>query len=430
MSQPLIITYYWPPDASPGVQRWLKFAKYLSRKGCPPAILTVSNAVAPAQDPTLAEDVPDDVEVYYTKSLEPITAYNLLRGKRGNTIEVGMGEIKNPKGPIKKLAKYLRSNVFIPDAKIGWYFWARRKALKLARQLNTQSLVTTGPPHTTHLIGEYIKTHRPSVKWIVDLRDPWTGLYYEQYLDRSARSQAKNAKLEQRILQNCDQIIVVSEGMKADFEAFADKITVIPNGFDPDDIPAYSPESSEYFELVYTGNLKVNQDITALWKAIKELRSAQHFAKYFRLVLVGNKSQNVLDSIHEYGLVDMLKSKPYVKHSEAVAIMQRANMLYLPIPQSAGNAKIITGKIFEYLASRTPILAIGPREGNAAQILQECGRPQMLEYDDVAGIKEAISKAFEKWRSTGGASPKVEDNGHMAYARGTLTDQLKQLLAA
>lgn len=423
MKKVLIITYYWPPASSPGVQRWLKFVKYLSEFDIEPIVLTVDNASVPAVDETLLEDVPAGLKVVFSKALEPISLYNALVGKKGNTAEVGLGDIKETKSPIKKLAKYLRSNVFIPDAKIGWYYNVRKKAVDLVNSEQIDTIITTGPPHTTHLIGNYVK-QKTGVKWIVDFRDPWTGIFYEKYLSRSERSKQKNKSLEQMVLANSDEIITVSNGLKQEFPSADEKITVIANGFDPADLPKYEPTKTKYFTLVYTGNLKANQNINGLWKAIESLCTNTDFRNYFRLELVGNVHAEIRETINKHGLTNIVEYKPFVQHKEAVKIMMYANMLWLPIPMSANNKLIITGKIFEYLAARTPILSIGPSDGDAAKILAACERDPIIDYDEVATIEKQIMTYFSQWKSNNGFSTKHEGDAHMVYARRSLTQRL------
>jgi len=268
----LIVTYYWPPSSGPGVQRWLKFVKYLSRLGYMPIVFTVKKASVPNLDYTLENDVPENTVVHKSRAYEPDELYYMLSGNKGKKPEVGLGELKNIDSPIKKLAKYVRSNIFIPDAKIGWYLGNRKRLLRLVRKEKIETIITTGPPHSTHLFGEYVK-RKTSIKWIADFRDPWSGLYYEKMLNRTKRSKQRNLNLERKVLENADHVIVVSRGIKEEFKDFENKIEIIYNGYDEDDLIGLHAEVTKKFELTYTGNYKANQNLESLWSVIAELSS-------------------------------------------------------------------------------------------------------------------------------------------------------------
>lgn len=409
--------------SSPGVQRWLKFAKYLREFKIEPVILTVQNAAAPATDQSLMNDVPNDIKVFRTAAWEPTAVFNSLVGKKGNSAAVGLGDIHDTTSPVKRLAKYLRSNVFIPDAKIGWYYAARRKALQIVKSNKIETIITTGPPHTAHLIGRYIKKKQPAVKWMADFRDPWTGLYYEKYLTRSASSKRKNEKLEEAVLRESDLVITVSSGLKRSFEQSAYKIEVMPNGFDSADLPEVEHTKSDKCTIAYTGNLKATQHIPAFWNALREVANELPIA----MTIVGNVADSILEAIDEYGLSEVVSIKPFVPHRQAVTEMMQADLLWLPIPQAAGNESIVTGKIFEYLASRTPILSVGPKDGDAATILDSCGRDSMFMYDDKAGMTDYLRQKVTQW-STAGHVKKHISNEHMIYERRELTSSLANLI--
>jgi len=419
----LIITYYWPPVSSPGVQRWLKFSKYLRSFDIEPIILTVDNPVAPSTDQSLMDDVPRGTKVHSTAGWEPTAVFNRLVGKKGNTTAVGLGDIQDTTSPIKRLAKYLRSNVFVPDAKLGWYYSARNKAVQMTKQYNIQTIITTGPPHTAHLIGRYVKKQDSSVRWVADFRDPWTGLYYEQYLKRSTRSKKKNEGLEQAVLQESDVVITVSSGLKRSFEKSASIIEVLPNGFDSADLPAVPAIKNSTCTIAYTGNLKATQHIPSFWIALRTVADELPIS----MTIVGNVADSVLQSITEYKLTDVVTIKPFVPHQEAIAEMMKADILWLPIPQAIGNESIVTGKIFEYLASRTPILSIGPLDGDAAAILHNCDRESMFQYDDEAGMTSYLRQKVTEWKAAGKVE-KHQSDKHMIYERKALTADLADII--
>lgn len=430
MKKVLVITYYWPPASGPGVQRFLKFVKYFSSHGVHATILTVKNGSYSSVDPSLLDDIPKEVITYKTKAIEPFAIYNFLRGKKGKSVEVGMGNLKNTTSIFGKLSKYIRSNYFIPDARVGWNSYATKEAIKICKNDGIDMIITTGPPHSTHLIGMYLKKHVVGLKWIADLRDPWTSIYYEKYLDRSEKSAARNQALEDQVLTTADHIVVVSKGMKQEFEDRAKSISVIPNGFDGADMEKASSGISEKFIFAYIGNFKTNQNIDAVWQSLNELCTEdKHFNEHFVLRLTGVVNGEIRDAIEKSDLSRHVEYEDFVKHDIAVNKMINSNLLYLPIPQAENNQLILTGKIFEYMASHTPILAIGPVDGNAASILDECGRGQMYDYENKDAIKSKIAEEYTFWKEHGGIGRKEESEDYTKYERKKLTKVYADLIS-
>ena len=431
MKKILIITYYWPPASGPGVQRFLKFVKYFSSCGIHPTILTVENGSYSSVDPSLLDDVPKEVTTYKTKAIEPFAMYNMLRGKKGKSVEVGMGNIKNPTSLFGKLARYVRSNWFIPDARVGWNSYATKEAIRICKEDGIDTIITTGPPHSTHLIGLYLKKNIEGIKWVADLRDPWTGIYYEKYLNRSDKSLAQNQKLEDDVVSTADHVVVISNGMQAEFSDRAQSLSTIPNGYDGADVNVPAPRPTNKFTLSYIGNFKVNQNIAALWTAIKELCDEdQSFNEKFVFRCTGPVNTEIRQSIEEYGLTNHTQYEDFVKHDVAVDKMISSNLLYLPIPQAENNQLILTGKIFEYMASHTPILSVGPLDGNAAQTLEDCERGPMYAYEDKDGIKTMIKSEFQHWASHQGLSRKEVSTQYTQYERKQLTKKYAELLTS
>jgi glycosyltransferase involved in cell wall biosynthesis len=422
----VILTYYWPPGSGPGVQRWLKFCKFLPDLGWEPIVITVKNGSYPSEDTSLLEDVPEDLKVIRTATLEPFTFYNLLRGKKGKAVEVGMGNIKGKQSILAKVSNYIRANFFIPDARIGWNIYAFPELLKVVKSLQPHALITTGPPHSTHLMGEKLcKSH--DIKWIADMRDPWTTIYYNAFLNRTSASKERDQALENLVVRSASALIAASPGLKEEFADRARCIEFIPNGFDEEDFSGISVDPRKQFVLAYVGNLKSAQNISSLWSAIAALKQNERFATDFRLEITGNVSDDVKSSMADAGIMDVVDIKPFVPHKEAIARMVSAHLLLLPIPQSQGNGSILTGKLFEYLATRRPILSIGPVDGNASAILHACGKEAMLAYEDQDGIAQLIAWALEEYRLH--HSPLVTGNASFrTYSRLGSTETLVKLL--
>jgi len=424
----LIFTYYWPPASGPGVQRFLKFAKYFPEYGWQPIVITPKDGSYPYYDETLLYDIPANMEIHHTKTLEPFGLYNFLRGAKGKSVPVAMTGIKDSNSLLQKMSKYIRANYFIPDARIGWNKYAIKKANEIISNTEINAIITTGPPQSSHLIGLHLKkTHK--LPWIADFRDPWTTVYYNKFLPRSSSSIRKDKKLENIVLENADIVTTVSPGIKNEFEDRAKRSEVIYNGFDENDIYSSKLSPTPKFRLSYIGNYKPNQDVEALWLAIKELKEEiADFAENFNLSFTGIVDPNIIARINDLGLVDILETNTFVTHSEANNLMFNTNLLLFVIPQGSNNQVILTGKIFEYLASRSPMLSIGPTDGNASEVINESGRDQMIAYEDKEVIKKVILDYYEKWQHHDKMPFKHENNDYQRFSRKELTKQYSSLL--
>lgn len=231
----LIVTYYWPPAGGPGVQRYLKFAKYLPRYQVRPVILTVSNPTYPIRDESLREEIPPELKVYRTRTVEPFRLYAGLQGKEAESVSPAT-ELKGS-SPLSKIGSWIRANLFIPDARVGWLLTARRKALEIVQEHRIATVITTGPPHSVHFVGHHLQ-REAGVRWFADFRDPWSGIYYNQLLPRTDAADHFDRELEKRVLSRADEVIVVSRAQAEDFREIHERgYRVIPNGFDPDDFP-------------------------------------------------------------------------------------------------------------------------------------------------------------------------------------------------
>lgn len=394
MKKVLILSYYWPPGSGPGVQRWLKFCKFLPGFGWQPTVVTVKNGSYPSTDPSLENDIPNDLKVVKTKTMEPFTVYNALRGKKGKSVEVAMASVKGKQSTFAKFANYVRSNYFIPDARVGWNTFAYKAAKKEIEQNCPDIIITTGPPHSTHLVGLRLKEEF-GIKWVVDFRDPWTTIYYNQFLLRTKSSSEKDLSYENEVLKKADLVLTASPGITEDLISRNKNTYTIPNGFDEDDFIKVSAKLSNKFRMSYVGNLKPVQNTVSVWKALRELcNENEKFKHAFEFEITGNIADEVLDGLKENDILDHVLIKKFVPHKDAISRMLSSHVLFLPIPIDEGNKRILTGKIFEYLATQRPILSVGPKDGNAAEILANCDQLPMCDYDDISQIKSQILDLF------------------------------------
>jgi len=435
----LIISYYWPPSGGSGVQRWLKFVKYFREFGIEPIVLTVDPEFAtfPNYDYSLSDEIPEGIEIHTTQASSPFELYKKVRKK--DAPQAGFsGEKKT--GLIDKAMRFIRGNFFIPDARIGWNKFALEKAKELIQSHNIDSIVTTSPPHSTQLIGLALKKEF-NLHWLADLRDPWTEIYYNQELFRTPFAKRKDYKFEQACLKNADKIVVVSEDIKRHFGAnrpeILTKIHVIPNGFDEADfniIPTLSnvspncdsgSNSQKISEnnlgskiISYVGNLGEQYPVEGLLEAFSEIVKK---GSEWKLQFVGNCHNGVKVLVEKLNLSQSVVFVPYVNHSEAIDYMINANVLLIIIPEIENNKGILTGKLFEYLATGNPILNIGPKDGDAATILRENAVSVTLNPNEKQAIIDFILN------STANQS-KVNSVSKNKFSRRNLTGEMAKLI--
>jgi glycosyltransferase involved in cell wall biosynthesis len=385
MKKVLILTYYWPPSGGPGVQRWLKFVKYLPDSGYEPIVITVDPAKAtyPVTDQSLLKEVPDNLQVIYTTTREPYSLYKKLFGRKQVPYSGFTNESSD--GWLSKISRFLRGNLFVPDARKGWNYFAVKKAGELIKKYNIQFLITTSPPHSTQLAGLKMKQLFPELTWIADLRDPWTDIFYYNKMLHLHHIKKKDLRYEKTVLQNADIIITVSEFLRKIFlkktgVEHHEKIHVVTNGFDHDDFtrPKASRED-KIFKLTYVGTISDEYDLSGFIKAIEKVKA--EIKEELKIVFTGNICRRWKKPLIEK-FSDIIQFKGHIGHQEAITEMQRADMLLLVVPDITQNEGIITGKIFEYLAASRPVLGIGPKSGDAAIVLNKTRTGQMFSYHD------------------------------------------------
>jgi glycosyltransferase involved in cell wall biosynthesis len=375
----LIITYYWPPSGGSGVQRWLKFVKYLREFGIEPIVLTIDPhfATFPNYDYSLLKEIPEGIEIHTTQARSPFELYKKVRKK--DAPQAGFSGEKTS-GLVDKAMRFIRGNFFIPDARIGWNKFAIEKAKEIIQQNKIDSIITSSPPHSTQLIGLELK-RMFNLNWLADLRDPWTEIYYNKELFRTSLAKKKDYKLEQLCLKNADKIVVVSEDIKRHFGAnrkeILDKINVIPNGFDEADfLEVKSKLEGENLisknitnkVISYVGNLGEQYPVEGFLEAFSEIVKND---SEWKLQFIGNCHDGVKRMVELLKISANVEFIPYVNHSEAIDFMLKASILLLIIPEIENNKGILTGKLFEYLATGNTIINIGPKDGDAAAILKE-----------------------------------------------------------
>ena len=424
MKKVLIVTYYWPPAGGAGVQRVLKFVKYLPQFGWEPIILTVEKPDSPVEDTSLLKDITEGTRVYKTKSLEPFELYKKFIGKeKSSKIPSDVLVSKKNLSTKDKISNWIRLNVFIPDAKIGWKHYAVNKGLEIIEAENIDLIFTTSPPHTVQLIGRSL-ANKSGLKWIADFRDPWMEMIHYQANNRSKLAVSLESKIEKSILRNADRIITVSNEIKKLFNSKTEniKVEVIPNGYDETDVNIdFTPPVKSDFVISYTGIISETKIPFALLRAVKKLKE-EGFAN-IKIIFAGKVPDEFNDAILSLKLEKNYQFKGYLSHRESVQLLLESDILLLIIDDIPNNKGILTGKLFEYLGTKRPIFAIGPVDGDANEVIKTSNSGEMVDYSDDEGAYNLLKKMYKEWEENSASySYDVEP-----FSRKNLTKQLAEV---
>lgn len=424
MKRVLIITYYWPPSGGSGVQRWVKFSKYLPSQGWQPVIYTPENPDMPSIDQSLYSDIPGEAEIIKRPITEIYSIYRKISGNKGG------GEV-NPINSQKKTLKQklmlaIRGNLFIPDPRISWLRPSVRFLKKYLREHPVDVIVSTGPPHSMHLIAREV-SKATGIPWVADFRDPWTRMFYFKHLALSDWARKKHEKLEKMVLDDASAVVAVSPLVQEEFKTMTgNRIELVTNGYDPEDF-GQVVEPDGYFNIVHTGLFASDGNPETLWKVLSDLcREDARFADQLRIRLVGKNDTMILDSIHAAGLERNLVDLGYRDHTVAVREQMGSTMLILPLRKEPEYRATLPGKLFEYLGSQRPVLGIGQTDGAMARILADTGAGETFEWDDEAGIRTYVLKRWEKFLA--GDDDSVPDNNIEQYSRKATARKMAALL--
>lgn len=427
MSEPkklLIITYYWPPAGGPGVQRWLKFVKYLPEFGVQPIVYIPENPTYPILDEGLVSDVSDKAIILKNKIFEPYQLASFFSKK--NTKKISSGIIPNKKKQtfFQKMLLWIRGNIFIPDARFLWVKPSVKYLKKYIQENQIDTIVTSGPPHSLHLIGLKLKNEL-GVKWFADFRDPWTTIGYHKELKLSSYADKIHKDLEREVLNTADTIIVTSKTTKKEFEALTKKpIEVITNGYDVEKVEKQTLDAK--FSLAHIGSFLSERNPKILWESLSELTSEfPDFKTNLEIKLIGAVSQEVLQTISEFSLDGFVTNLGYVSHKEAVSLQRKSQVLLLIEIDSQNTKSIIPGKLFEYMVSERPIVAIGPKDSDFSDIIKSTNTGVFFEYHQKEQLKTTILNFYNLYKDH---NLKVHAVGLQNYSRKNLTEQLVKIL--
>ena len=420
----LIITYYWPPAGGPGVQRWLKFVKYLPDFNIEPIVYIPENPNYPILDTNLSSEVSNSLTILKQPIKEPYKLAGLFSKKASKTISKGIISETKTQSFIEKIMLYVRGNYFIPDARKAWVKPSVVFLSEYISKENIKTIITTGPPHSLHLIGLHLK-EQLGVKWIADFRDPWTTIGYHKALKLTEASKAKHKALEKQVLNTVDQLIVTSFTTKKEFQKLTNKpIHVITNGYDYESIPPFEMDSK--FTLAHIGSLLSKRNPEILWQVLSDLIAEnESFSKDFQLNFVGFVSETILNSIKKNNLSDYVNKIGYVSHKEAVAFQKKSQILLLIEVDSEDTKCIIPGKLFEYMVSNRPIIAIGPNDSDVEKIIKETNTGSYFTYNDYDALKTTILEHYNAFKINSLSAYPI---GLQKYSRKSLTEALSKLV--
>ena len=394
MKNVLIISYYWPPSGGPGVQRVLKFCKYLPNFGWNPIVLTVKDGEFPISDFSLEKD---------SKAIESIKVkgmsfYNLYKKFTGNQklaahqLSPGVNE-----NIITKLARWIRYNLIIPDGRVGWYRSAVKRGEKIIQEKNIDLIFSSGPPQTVHLIGKTL-SKITNTSWVTDFRDPWTDRFYYYENPRNSIISFLDMYLEKKVLKDCDYLVTVSDGFFSLLNnnwTIENKAEIIYNGYDIDDFKDIKKNkvSNDHITISHIGSLSKSQIPSGLFHSVK-LHNQSKINKRILIKCIGSLHSSIENYVMMHGFETFLSFEPYMNHDQAIKQMVKSDILFLVIPDLINNKGIIPGKLFEYFASKTNIILIGNKNSDAAKLMKDLGYQFFYDINENINFDEILNNNY------------------------------------
>lgn len=423
MKAVLIITYYWPPAGGPGIQRWLKFVKYFNEFGIKPIVFIPENPTYPIIDKKFLDEIPPDIQTLKCPIKEPYRFAEILSKKKTKKISSGIIQ-KEKSSFLEKLMLFIRGNFFIPDARIGWVKPSVKYLKNFLKENKIDVLITTGPPHSLHLIGLELKKEM-NIPWLADFRDPWTTIHYHNSLNLTRKSQEKHKALEKKVLDTADLVTVTSPTTKQEFtQKTKTPIELITNGFDT--IKKINIERDQEFSISHIGTLLSERNPELLWKVLSDLSNENpNFKKDLKLKFAGIVSEEIFTSLKKYNLFSKTEFRGYVDHSEAVILQHRSQVLLLVEINRPETRAIIPGKLFEYLSSKRPIIAIGPEGSDIKKIINDTEVGHFFNYSQKELLKKIILEYYVRYKNQ---VLEIDSKKIDTYSRKNLTKNLSNLI--
>ncbi len=432
MHKVLILTYYWPPSGGAGVQRWLKFVKYLREFNYEPIVYTALNGEMPVIDNSLQKDIPPNITVLKTPIWEPYSIYKKFIGrKKDDKINASFLNETKKTGITQKISVWIRGNFFIPDAR---KFWIKPSIVYLndyIQKNNIKYIISSGPPHSMHLIALGLKKHNSNLKWIADFRDPWTNIDFYEKLMLTKWANNKHHIQQLSVIINANCILSIGQTMSNEFLQFytnageknKDKFKVITNGFDEEDINNINVIKDVKFSIAHIGTLVKDRNPQVLWRVLSKLiKQNTDFEKQLQIKLVGKIDIYVKEQIEKFGLTNYVYKIDYLPHNEVIIEQQKSKVLLLLVNNTKNAKGILTGKFFEYMFANVPVLTIGPTNGDLAEIMQQTQVGLISNFEDEQTLEKNILNLFYNQKMD------RNETAIFRYSRKNLTKQLAQIL--
>jgi glycosyltransferase involved in cell wall biosynthesis len=423
MKKVLVITYYWPPSGGGGVQRWLKFTKYLPEFGWNPIVLTPANPSVREQDSSLLNEVRADLKIVKIPIFEPYAVTSKLL----NIQTVPRQGIVQSKPDIRNyLLTWMRGNFLIPDTRIFWRKPAFKKASKLIVEESIDLVITTGPPHSLHLIGHDLKTHL-KIKWIADFRDPWSDWDILDQLKLTPWAKMRHKMLEQKVIGAADGVITVSNAWAKDLsERHQKTIKVITNGYDRNAEYTDAEATPDKFRISHFGLINKFRNVPRLWQVLGELcQKDQEFCEDLEIFLAGNIENSLFELFKEYKLDTKLNYVEYLPYAELPLKYAQTSVFLLLSNRSKNSKGHIPGKLFEYLEQGKPVLALSDTDGDVADIIIKTNSGYVADPEDEVSIRNYIMKLYEGYRKN---ERIFKQTGISGYERRNLTERLSDFM--
>ena len=397
MKKVLIITYYWPPSGGGGVMRWLKMSKYLPGLGWKPVIFTPENPDASVVDESLTAEIHPETEILKTPIWEPYEVFRKLTGKKkGEKFKAGYISEASSGNWKSKLSVFIRGNFLIPDPRKFWIKPSVKFLTNYLKENPVDLIISTGPPHSMHLIALGLK-EKFAIPWIADFRDPWTDIDFYNKLRLTKWGDKKHRKLELKVLQKADHVVTVSPNCAKDLSKIpGKKIEIIHNGFDPEDFEriSFSPDSS--FSISHFGAFNRDRNPKVLWKVLGKLAEENKtFKEKLRIRLIGQTDDSIVQDIEKNGLKENLVQTEHLPHKKGLEELAKSQVLLLAINNAPNARGILPGKMYEYMALKRPILAIGPTDADFVNILNETKTGIAFDFNDAVGIRKTLENYFK-----------------------------------
>lgn len=424
MKNVLVLAYYFPPFGLSGVQRILKFVKYLPDFGWQPTVVTTEPHAYPAFDESLMDELrQSQTEVWRT---EAAGAFAAVKNQR--TIPLSTERVRKALNRISQL-------VYIPDNKVAW----KNKALALLRQKDMSrfhAVLSTAPPFSAHLAGLEIK-QQYGLPFIADFRDSWVGNPWHLYWTPLHRM--LHQRMERKVMEGADALITTNFFTRDTWRKrynnsqLAERMHVVEQGYDPDDFgadfPFASSSNSDVLHIVYTGLFYEERHPLPLYKVLHALR--QRFPEVYRSVkfsLVGYVQEEYRADAQRLGVDDRFEYVGYVEHDESVAWLGKADVLWMTMGEGGARyATVSPGKTFEYIGSRKPIFAMSG-ECYTKAVLERFSHTFIVAPSDVDAGVEMLVRLVTLHQQ--GALPHAAQEEVQPYSRKNLTGELARILDA